>query len=280
MHRYRPYSSSASSSKATPTTQCQKCLERGHYTYECKQTSNDRPYISRPSRTQQLLNPKLRPSLNQDAPPPAFPLVAEPKGVADGILKKKEEEREKERQKNGGSTGEGRKRRRGSRSPHRRARSSSVSSYTSYSSSSSRSPSPPRKSHDYPRKSRGRSRGGRGGERSSSPGERSVRRKYKSSPGPSTRGRRLSPTDESRRTRSASRPRRLSKPKRREGDDSSRDVVMTDREERPGPRELASNRTVETEAPRVAAHDARDRGNRSPSPFTRRKMMTEAMNRA
>ncbi|KAI5786030.1 zinc knuckle-domain-containing protein [Pyronema domesticum] len=113
MHRYRPYSSSAASSKATPTTQCQKCLERGHYTYECKQTSNERPYISRPSRTQQLLNPKLRQSLNQDAPPTAFPLVAEPKGVADGILKKKEEERERERQKDGGDTREGRKRRRG-----------------------------------------------------------------------------------------------------------------------------------------------------------------------
>lgn len=36
---------------------CQKCFEIGHWTYECK---NERVYISRPSRTQQLKNPKLR----------------------------------------------------------------------------------------------------------------------------------------------------------------------------------------------------------------------------
>ncbi|QCD80051.1 zinc finger CCHC domain-containing protein 10 [Vigna unguiculata] len=37
--------------------QCQKCFQSGHWTYECK---NERVYISRPSRTQQLKNPKLR----------------------------------------------------------------------------------------------------------------------------------------------------------------------------------------------------------------------------
>ncbi|KAI9128520.1 hypothetical protein K1719_000003 [Acacia pycnantha] len=39
------------------TAQCQKCFQSGHWTYECK---NERVYISRPSRTQQLKNPKLR----------------------------------------------------------------------------------------------------------------------------------------------------------------------------------------------------------------------------
>ncbi|BBN10822.1 hypothetical protein MPTK1_5g06710 [Marchantia polymorpha subsp. ruderalis] len=38
--------------------QCQKCLEIGHWTFDCK---NERVYVSRPSRTQQLKNPKLRP---------------------------------------------------------------------------------------------------------------------------------------------------------------------------------------------------------------------------
>ena len=38
-------------------TNCQKCFQPGHWTYECK---NERVYISRPSRTQQLKNPKLR----------------------------------------------------------------------------------------------------------------------------------------------------------------------------------------------------------------------------
>lgn len=43
---------------STPTaTNCQKCFQPGHWTYECK---NERVYISRPSRTQQLKNPKLR----------------------------------------------------------------------------------------------------------------------------------------------------------------------------------------------------------------------------
>ncbi|KAL6841898.1 hypothetical protein ACP4OV_028410 [Aristida adscensionis] len=38
-------------------TQCQKCFQPGHWTYECK---NERVYMSRPSRTQQLKNPKLK----------------------------------------------------------------------------------------------------------------------------------------------------------------------------------------------------------------------------
>ena len=41
-------------------TQCQKCFQHGHWTYECK---NERVYISRPSRTQQLKNPKLKKSI-------------------------------------------------------------------------------------------------------------------------------------------------------------------------------------------------------------------------
>ncbi|GAB2265758.1 hypothetical protein Dimus_000794 [Dionaea muscipula] len=39
------------------TSQCQKCFQVGHWTYECK---NERVYISRPSRSQQLKNPRLR----------------------------------------------------------------------------------------------------------------------------------------------------------------------------------------------------------------------------
>lgn len=47
----------ASGSTLGATSQCQKCFQTGHWTYECK---NERVYISRPSRTQQLKNPKLR----------------------------------------------------------------------------------------------------------------------------------------------------------------------------------------------------------------------------
>ncbi|KAK5701942.1 hypothetical protein LTR97_004760 [Elasticomyces elasticus] len=55
-------------SKATATTLCQKCLKKGHYSYECTSAKQERPYVSRPSRTQQLLNPKLAPKIIE-APP-------------------------------------------------------------------------------------------------------------------------------------------------------------------------------------------------------------------
>ncbi|CAA3024872.1 Hypothetical predicted protein [Olea europaea subsp. europaea] len=47
----------SSTSVLGAASQCQKCFQTGHWTYECK---NERVYISRPSRTQQLKNPKLR----------------------------------------------------------------------------------------------------------------------------------------------------------------------------------------------------------------------------
>lgn len=68
-------------SKSTPANvQCQKCLKRDelpatnymvpqltflarHYSYECKASTQERPYVPRPSRTQQLFNPKLAPKL-------------------------------------------------------------------------------------------------------------------------------------------------------------------------------------------------------------------------
>ncbi|KAF9120167.1 Zinc finger CCHC domain-containing protein 10 [Mortierella sp. 14UC] len=51
------YSASANSAKAPATQQCQKCLEFGHYTYECKA---ERVYKPRPTRTQQLKKPMKR----------------------------------------------------------------------------------------------------------------------------------------------------------------------------------------------------------------------------
>ncbi|RMZ66189.1 nucleic acid binding [Pyrenophora seminiperda CCB06] len=114
-------------SKASADTLCQKCLKRGHYSYECKAPAQERPYKPRPSRTQQLLNPNLKPKLTTEVP---VDLVRK-KGVADEILKKKEEDR-------------------------KRARSLSTSSIDSVSTistnrSPSRSRSPPRKRHHDPR---------------------------------------------------------------------------------------------------------------------------------
>ncbi|KAI5923161.1 zinc knuckle-domain-containing protein [Camillea tinctor] len=81
-------------SKVTPANvQCQKCLKRGHYSYECKTTAQERPYVARPSRTQQLLNPDLVPKLTNDVPE----VLQKKKGVADEILAKREAERAKKR---------------------------------------------------------------------------------------------------------------------------------------------------------------------------------------
>jgi len=91
-------------SKASADTLCQKCLKRGHYSYECTVSAQDRPYKPRPSRTQQLLNPQLKPKLNSEVPND----LLRKKDVADEILAKKEKERQ--------------------RSPGRRSRSASYSS--------------------------------------------------------------------------------------------------------------------------------------------------------
>ncbi len=48
------------------TQQCQRCLERGHWTYECKAPA--KVYVSRTSQSRILRNPQLRPS-SQDLPP-------------------------------------------------------------------------------------------------------------------------------------------------------------------------------------------------------------------
>jgi hypothetical protein len=85
MSKYAPHGSRSSNQpRATTSTVCQKCLGRGeyscnlfplvltdvqfqgHFIYECK---NTRPYLSRPSRTQQLENPRLLAKLKADGKP-------------------------------------------------------------------------------------------------------------------------------------------------------------------------------------------------------------------
>ncbi|KAH8782586.1 hypothetical protein BGZ57DRAFT_758805, partial [Hyaloscypha finlandica] len=103
-----------------------------HYSYECKAVAQERPYVSRPSRTQQLLNPKLVPKLTSEVPQE----LLRKKGVADEQLAKAEQER-------------GRKRERHSEDPElrgapKRIRSASHSSVSvsTISTNMSRSPSP------------------------------------------------------------------------------------------------------------------------------------------
>lgn len=163
-------------SKASATTLCQKCLKRGHYSYECKATAQERPYKSRPSRTQQLLNPQLKPKLTTEVPDD----LLRKKGIADGILKKKEEER-------------------GRTSSHKRSRSRSRSfsadsvSTISTNRSPSRSPPPRRQKHDARGKRSKRSESIDSrlsvGSRANSDRDRNTRRRM-SSFSPEQRGRR------------------------------------------------------------------------------------------
>jgi len=91
MNRYRTIPGLTGQSKASASTTCQKCLKKGHYSYECKESVQARPYVSRPSRTQQLLNPRLAPPLASDT---SNDLLRKT-GVADEQLAKAEAERAK-----------------------------------------------------------------------------------------------------------------------------------------------------------------------------------------
>ncbi|KAI0770339.1 zinc knuckle-domain-containing protein [Fomes fomentarius] len=103
MSKFAPHRKSATQPRATSSTVCQKCLGTGHFTYECK---GSRPYISRPSRTQMLENPKLLAKLKADGKPSVeVPEEFKSKsGVANRILEAKEKERAKSHDKGEGSS--------------------------------------------------------------------------------------------------------------------------------------------------------------------------------
>ncbi|KAL3424626.1 hypothetical protein PVAG01_03907 [Phlyctema vagabunda] len=150
MNRYGRGPTIGGPSKATATTQCQKCLKRGHYSYECKAVVQERPYVSRPSRTQQLLNPKLVPKLTSDVPQE----LLRKKGVADEQLAKAELERGRKRER---QDDEGRD----AQDNSKRMRSASSDSVSTFSTNMSQSP--PRPPRDSARR-RTRSRRRNGGE--------------------------------------------------------------------------------------------------------------------
>jgi len=89
MNRYRNVPGLRGPTKASQLTLCQKCLKRGHYSFECKVSAQERPYISRPSRTQQLQDPALVPKLTSEVSND----LQRTTGVADEVLAMKEQER-------------------------------------------------------------------------------------------------------------------------------------------------------------------------------------------
>ncbi|KAF5553021.1 hypothetical protein FPHYL_8840 [Fusarium phyllophilum] len=102
-----------------------------HYSYECKATAQERPYVSRPSRSQQFRNPKLVPKLTNETLNP----LEQKKGVADEELVKLEAERARGREREQRDDGliEPNVKRHGSVSSH---------SVSTISTGASRSPSP------------------------------------------------------------------------------------------------------------------------------------------
>ena len=79
--------------KAGPNTRCQRCLKLGHHTYEC---TNARPYVPRPSRSQQLKSGELGKKDKVGIEVPDEFKVRPREGLADKILRAKEEARAKE----------------------------------------------------------------------------------------------------------------------------------------------------------------------------------------
>ncbi|KAK8661818.1 hypothetical protein V6N13_091410 [Hibiscus sabdariffa] len=84
----------ASTSTRMGASQCQKCFQAGHWTYECK---NERVYMSRPSRTQQLKNPKLRMKLS----------ISYDLDISDGKDKKDDDRSKKSKRKHRSDSGTG-----------------------------------------------------------------------------------------------------------------------------------------------------------------------------
>ncbi|KAL7824001.1 zinc knuckle domain-containing protein [Trichoderma gracile] len=287
-------------SRATPANvQCQKCLKRGHYSYECKASAQERPYVSRPSRSQQLRNPKLVPKLTSDTPNP----LEKKKGVADEELAKLEAERERKRklgERDDELSDAGSRRRRSvsshsvstistgasrdsrSPSPRRRTRSPTPPKRRGYSPDSasdrsySRSPSPPRRerrsvSRDSPSPSReGSQRGERRRHRESSYGRRDdaspPRRRYQRDEEPERRhGRRQNRGD----SRSRS-PQQDGRPYR------SRDDYNAPRGGHRGGRYGGQGRAPPRETAREAPKEAPRE--RSLSPFSKRLALTQSMN--
>ncbi|OAR01553.1 hypothetical protein LLEC1_03805 [Akanthomyces lecanii] len=259
-------------SRSTPANvQCQKCLKRDmfcpsrfqkiivanfaerHYSYECKATAQERPYVSRPSRTQQLCNPKLVPKLTNDAPNPLE--KSHRKGAADEELSKKEAERERRRELDEEDDE--------SDNPPRRLRSPSVDSVSTVSTDSrSGSRSPPRRIRDR----HGSESGGEAGEIADSPPRRQPSRSR--SPRRSRHGRGdrrpASPEGPARRRRDGQHRRRSRSPRERDDRGNEHHDHRGDKDSRRGRQD---------DAPKTETRE------RSLSPFSQRLAMTRQMQR-
>ncbi|KAL2802131.1 zinc knuckle-domain-containing protein [Aspergillus granulosus] len=293
MNRYRNAPGVRGPSKATASTLCQKCLKRGHYSYECKVTAQERPYLARPSRTQQLQNPKLRPQLTTDVPDGP----TRTKGTADALLAQREEERGRRRDLDESEPRDSR----GLTSERTRSISSvSGSSVSTISTNRSRSASPRRgegtrgrraksltSHHSFSRKRRHSdsssgysvsSYSSKERSRSRSP-ERNIRRRRRES-SPKERGRpRNMSRDDDRRDRNKSRSRNIDKNRNTRG---RRSVTP----EKTIPERSYATRSPSIDKLHVPYNEKREDGRNRPfprrerslSPYSKRLALTQAMN--
>jgi hypothetical protein len=299
MNRYRTIPGITGQSKASASTTCQKCLKKGHYSYECKESVQARPYVSRPSRTQQLLNPKLAPPLSSDTTNDLLRKT----GVADEQLAKAEAARGKA----DGSRSRSASPRSNPPPTQKRARSmssTSADSISTISTNRSRSPSPPGQndmetSQQIPRFSRSPSRSAPRKRKHDRMSSESVSRSPSGSRSrnhKSRRHRKLSPDDRGRsneyrrgshRSRSRSRSLSLDKSrvaKQRRSLDDSGAANGEDEEARRFRGADSSYRRDDGRPPRRSGGtDAQNsraipRKERSLSPYSRRLALTQSMN--
>ena len=326
-HGRSSYVGGASSSKASSNTVCQKCLRKGmcmscvwrilnsdsshfcagHYSYECKAQAQERPYISRPSRSQQFLNPKLKPKLANIAPEPSEQEYVTEKSYRPCDLltpdRKSSATRDLGKEvldslhKNSSGQMDNQK-------PSRKRSRSASSSYSSpsVSSISTRSPSPDRarrrRSTDrHPASHRddreNSASGGAGDKRrrrsstslpsdhtSSYDSHNRNTRMRRSSRSPSERGRR--------RGRSANSDRRMRSASGKEGIRDTRGLTDSARPDDSDHRPSSGQRTDLKRTNHASHHDqdremrevpAMDSRTRSLSPFSKRLALTQAMNR-
>ncbi|KAJ4468969.1 zinc knuckle-domain-containing protein [Lentinula lateritia] len=153
MSKFAPHRRPANAPRASSSTVCQKCLGTGHYTYECK---GARPYVSRPSRTQQLENPRVLTKLKASGKPSVE--VPEEFKKSAGTANRLLEAKEKERSGVSESKGNGKKRNRHTDSDSSSSDSDSSSSDDSDSNSDSSSSSDS-ESSDHRAHKRSRRRG-------------------------------------------------------------------------------------------------------------------------
>lgn len=280
-------------------------LHSRHFSYECKSAVQERPYTSRPSRTQQMRNPKLVPQLTSDVPND----LLRTKGVADEQLAQKEKERGRARSRSSSPVAAPAQSRKRSRSV---SSSSSFDSVSTISTNRSHSPKRSRRLHDddylmsqqetplfgsVERKRRRRSSSSSEVSRSSSsasdraPRSRSKdrhTRRRRSSLSPLHRGRRE--RSESRRNRSRNRSNSMDKSQIAK---QRRSMTPTSLEEisspfppsarRGGDEEGRSKKRERSDSYSADRHEERGRRppapkERSLSPFSKRLALTSAMN--